>query len=109
MSMVIRMRFDGKVFIPEEPVDLPVNEPLEFEFKPPEPEWDPEKARAAIRRIASRAKPGVSRLRPSVGKTCTRTAAGEIPTADFARYPGITAVAPSEAVSLAQPPPTRDS
>ena len=31
--MVIRMRFDGKVFIPEGPVDLPVNEPLEAEFR----------------------------------------------------------------------------
>ena len=33
MSVVIRMHFDGKVFIPEEPVDVPVNEPLEAEFK----------------------------------------------------------------------------
>ena len=55
--MVIRMRFDGKVFTPEEPVDMPLNEPLDFEYKPPEPKWDPEKAKAAIQRIVSRAKP----------------------------------------------------
>ena len=53
----IRMRFDGKVLVPEGPVDLPVDEPLDFEYVPPEPKWDPEKAKAAIRRIVSRAKP----------------------------------------------------
>lgn len=57
MAIVIRAHFDGKTIVPDEPVDLPVNEPLEFEFKPREPDWDPEKAKAAIRRIASRAKP----------------------------------------------------
>jgi len=63
MSMVIRMHFDGKVFVPEGPVDVPVNEPLDFELKQAagEPEWDPDKAKAAIRRIAARAKPvGIS-------------------------------------------------
>ena len=59
MSVVIRVRFDGKVFIPEEPVDLPVNEPLEFELiqGTEEPKWDPEKAKAALRRVVARAKP----------------------------------------------------
>ena len=33
MSVVIRMHFDGKVFIPEEPVDVPVNEPIEAELR----------------------------------------------------------------------------
>lgn len=33
MSMVIRMHFDGKVFIPDEPVDVPLNEPMEAEFR----------------------------------------------------------------------------
>ena len=42
MAKVIRMRFDGKVFIPEGPVDMPVNEPLDFEYKPPEPRLAPE-------------------------------------------------------------------
>ena len=55
MAITIRMRFDGKVFIPEEPVDVPLNEPLDFEYKPPEPKWDPEKAKAALRRLVSKA------------------------------------------------------
>jgi hypothetical protein len=62
MSIVIRMRFDGKVFIPEEPVDMPLNEPLDFEYKPPEPKLAPEeiaKRRAAIKRLASMAIPGL--------------------------------------------------
>ncbi len=59
MSTVIRMHFDGRVFVPEGPVDLPVNEPLDFELKLADggPQWDPEKAKDAVRRIASRAKP----------------------------------------------------
>jgi len=28
MSIVIRAHFDGKVIVPDEPVDLPVNEPI---------------------------------------------------------------------------------
>ena len=57
--MVIRMHFDGKVFVPEGPVDVPINEPLDFELKQAdvEPKWDPEKAKAAVARIAARAKP----------------------------------------------------
>ena len=35
----------------------PSIKPLEFELKQPEPEWNPEKARAAIKRIAARARP----------------------------------------------------
>jgi len=31
--MVIRAHFDGKTLVLDEPVDLPVNEPLEFEFR----------------------------------------------------------------------------
>jgi len=58
--MVIRAHFDGKTLVLDEPVDLPVNEPLEFELKPREPEWDPEKAKEAVRRIASRAVHGLN-------------------------------------------------
>ena len=56
MAVVIRAHFDGKAIIPDEPVDLPINEPLEFELKqaPGEFKWDPEKAREAIRQIAAR-------------------------------------------------------
>ncbi len=60
MSVVIRMHFDGKVFIPETPVDLPLNESLAFELRETAATaaaWDPKIARAAIRRIAGRAKP----------------------------------------------------
>ena len=62
MAIVVRAHFDGKVIVPDEPVDLPVNEPLEFELKkvPDEPKWDPEEARAALRRIVSRAIPGLN-------------------------------------------------
>jgi hypothetical protein len=60
MGRSIRMRFDGKVFIPDGPVDVPVNEPLDFEYVPPEPKWDPERAKEAVRRIASRAVHGVN-------------------------------------------------
>ena len=57
MSVVIRAHFDGKVIVPDEPVDLPVNKPLDFELKqsPEELAWDPEKARRALQRLVSRA------------------------------------------------------
>ena len=44
--MVIRAHFDGKTLILDEPVDLPINEPLEFDFRTM-PEcllWDSSKA-----------------------------------------------------------------
>jgi hypothetical protein len=59
VSVIIKAHYDGKTIVPDEPVDLPVNEPLEFELRQSSAEfvWDPEKAKAAIRRITSRAKP----------------------------------------------------
>jgi hypothetical protein len=33
MSIVIRAHFDGKVLVPDEPLDLPVDEPLELELR----------------------------------------------------------------------------
>ena len=60
MSIVIKAHFDGKNIVPDEPVDLPINQPLEFELKQPEPEWDPEKALEALKRLASRAVHGLS-------------------------------------------------
>jgi len=49
MAIVIRAHFDGKTIVPDEPVDLPVNQPLEFELKqgPQCLPWDPEKAEEA--------------------------------------------------------------
>ena len=55
MTTRFRAHFDGKALIPDEPVDLPINEPLEFEFRPT-PEclpWDPEKADEAWEWIKS--------------------------------------------------------
>jgi len=34
MAVVIRVHFDGKTIVPDEPVNLPVNEPMEAEFRP---------------------------------------------------------------------------
>jgi hypothetical protein len=46
MAIVIKAHYDGKTIVPDEPVDLPVNQPLEFELKqqPQWLPWDPEKA-----------------------------------------------------------------
>ncbi|MBI2843750.1 MAG: hypothetical protein HYX78_10155 [Armatimonadetes bacterium] len=33
MSIVIRAHFDGRVIVPDEPVDLPVNQPIELEVR----------------------------------------------------------------------------
>jgi hypothetical protein len=62
MSAVIRAHFDGKVIIPDEPVDLPIDKPLEIRFRevPQLLKWDPKKARAAVNRIASRAVHGLN-------------------------------------------------
>lgn len=62
MSVIIKAHFDGKTIVLDEPVDLPVNEPLEFELKqaPEETKWDPEKAKEAMERIASRAVHGLN-------------------------------------------------
>jgi hypothetical protein len=37
MSVVIRVHFDGKTIVPDEPVDLPINQSMEAEFRIPEP------------------------------------------------------------------------
>ena len=61
--IVIKAHFDGKVIVPDEPVDLPVNEPLEFEYSVPEPRLSPEeikRRRAALRRFASLAVKGAN-------------------------------------------------
>ena len=56
MSVTIRAHFDGKVIVPDEPVDLPINEPLEFDLRetPKCLPWDPSKADEAWRRFKSR-------------------------------------------------------
>lgn len=63
MSVTIRLHFDGKVLVPDEPVDLPVDEPLKAEVSPAEPKLsaaDIKRRRAALRRIASGAIHGLN-------------------------------------------------
>ena len=62
MAISIRMHFDGKVFIPEEPVDVPINESFSFEMKqvPEHLPWDPEKAKQAVKWLTSRAISGLN-------------------------------------------------
>jgi hypothetical protein len=63
MSVVIRAHFDGKVIVPDEPVDLPINEPLEAEFRIAEARLSAEeivRRRAALKRLASRAIHGLN-------------------------------------------------
>ncbi|MEN6357467.1 MAG: hypothetical protein ABFD83_10325 [Armatimonadota bacterium] len=61
MAIVIRAHFDGKAIIPDEPVDLPVNQPLEFELKeePAHLAWDSDKATKAWEQLRSHAIPGL--------------------------------------------------
>jgi hypothetical protein len=63
MSMTIRARFDGKVIIPDEPVELPVGQPLQIEVSAASAEYSaltPEERRAALDRLIARAIPGLS-------------------------------------------------
>jgi len=61
MSVIIRAHYDGKTIVPDEPVDLPINEPLEFEFRVPDPRLSADeikRRKAALRRFASHAVKG---------------------------------------------------
>ena len=63
MSVVARVHFDGKTVVLEEPVDLPINQSIEAEFRIPEPKLSPEeiaKRRAAWKRAGSRAVKGAN-------------------------------------------------
>lgn len=58
MSIVIRVHFDGKTIVPEGPVDLPINQSVEAEFRIPEArlsDAEIKRRRAALKRLASRA------------------------------------------------------
>ena len=46
--ITVRARFDGKVFIPEEPVDLPVGYTLEIPIVPPPARADSKPALVAL-------------------------------------------------------------
>ena len=63
MSVIIKAHFDGKTIVPDEPVNLPINKPLEAELRFVEPEQktkDIARRRAALRRFSSRAVRGVN-------------------------------------------------
>ncbi len=63
MSVVIRVHFDGKTIVPDEPVDLPINQSMEAEFHIPEPKLSAEeikRRKAALRRFASHAVKGAN-------------------------------------------------
>lgn len=55
MSIIFKAHYDGKTIVPDEPVELPINEPIELEFKQefmflP---WDASKAKEAWERLKS--------------------------------------------------------
>ncbi|MDO8589289.1 MAG: hypothetical protein Q7T82_19880 [Armatimonadota bacterium] len=63
MSLVIRVHYDGKTIVPDEPVDLPINQPMEAELRVPEAKLTPaeiKRRRAAMKRFASRAVKGAN-------------------------------------------------
>jgi hypothetical protein len=63
MSVVIRAHFDGKNIVPEEPVDLPINQSIEVEFRIPEQklsDTEIERRLAAVKRFAARAVKGAN-------------------------------------------------
>ena len=63
MSMTIRAHFDGKVIVPDEPVELPVDQPLKVEVHVAPSEYSnltPEERRAALDRLVTQAIPGLN-------------------------------------------------
>ncbi len=61
MSVRLRAHFDGRVIVPDEPLDVPVNQPLTVSIDTPVPvPGDTASKLAALNRIASRAVPGVN-------------------------------------------------
>ena len=62
MAISFRAHFDGKVIVPDEPVDLPVDQPLNIEAQPvPRMHVDlsQEEWHAALDRLVARAIPGL--------------------------------------------------
>lgn len=56
MTVQLRARFDGQVLVPEEPLDLPVNQTFTIHLEVPGPAPDDTAERlAALERIARRA------------------------------------------------------
>mgnify|MGYP000998889646 CR=1 FL=1 len=63
MVLRIRAHYDGKTFVPDEPVDLPVGEQVEIVtpfLTEEEARWDPDKARATLREFMANPIKGLS-------------------------------------------------
>ena len=62
MTHSFRAHFDGKVLIPDEPVEIPVGQPVQVQLTPAttQPAVSPEERRAAIDRLLSRPIKGLS-------------------------------------------------
>jgi hypothetical protein len=63
MVLTIRAHFDGRVIVPDEPLDLPVDQVLRVDLTPISPEMEEvsiEERRAALRRVVSRRIHGLS-------------------------------------------------
>jgi hypothetical protein len=63
VSITIKAHFDGKTFVPDEPVDLPAGEQVEIiaaSITDEESQWDPKKAKAALRRFRAGAISGLN-------------------------------------------------
>ena len=62
LPVTIRAHFDGKVIVPDEPVDWPVGRSIRVSIDLQEEPRVPsvEERRAALRRLAARAVPGVN-------------------------------------------------
>jgi hypothetical protein len=63
MSLTIRAHFDGRVIVPDEPLDLPVDQALRVDLTSISPETEEvsiEERRAALRRVVSRKIHGLS-------------------------------------------------
>lgn len=62
MTRTFRAHFDGKVLVPDEPVEIPVDQPVQIQLMPmtPQPAASTEERRAAIDRLTSRPIKGLS-------------------------------------------------
>ncbi len=63
MTTRVLAHFDGKVIVPDEPVDLPVGEPLELDLRRltgTGPLPTPEERRAVLRELVAQAIPGLN-------------------------------------------------
>ena len=61
MTISVRVHFDGKVLVPDEPLNLPIDQQFDAVLQAlPEYNIDDKEASAALERIKSRSIPGVS-------------------------------------------------